>query len=103
MRRRHPDVVSAENPWAGVERDLRKKMKAAASRAEAYALAEKLREIGEPHLGAAALICFEWHQRPEHVLSGDIAWADYRPPERPDAVFVRHPKTGEKGWLPLED
>lgn len=102
MRRRAPDVVPAENPWAGVERDLRKTTKAAATRAEAYALASMLMELGEPHLGAAALICFEWHQRPEHVLGGDITWQDYRPTARPDAVFVRHPKTGEKGWLPLE-
>lgn len=103
MRRRVPDVVPAENPWVGVERDLRKTVKAAATRAEAYALAAELKKLGDPHLGAAALICFEWHQRPEHVLGGDITWQDYRPAQRPDAVFVRHPKTGEKGWLPLED
>jgi hypothetical protein len=77
--------------------------KPAASREEAYALARALKEIGEPHLGAAALICFESHQRPEHVRNGDITWADYRPGHRPDAVQIRHPKTGEKGWVPLED
>jgi hypothetical protein len=103
VRRSHSHIVPLDNPWAGVEKDLRRTPKAAATRNEAYALARKLIEIGEPHLGAAALICFEWHQRPEHVLCGDITWQDYRPPQRPDAVFVRHPKTGEKGWLPLED
>jgi hypothetical protein len=103
VRRLQPSVVPAENPWAGVERDLTKKAKPAATRAEAYALAYALRDMGEPHLGAAALICFEWHQRPEHVLRGDITWADYRPPQRPDAVMIRHPKTGEKGWWPLQD
>ncbi len=98
-----PSVVPAENPWRGVERDTTKQSKPAASRIEAYALAHALQAIGEPHLGAAALICFEWHQRPEHVRAGDLTWADYRPAQRPDAVLVRHPKTGEKGWVPLQD
>lgn len=103
MRRLVPAVVPAENPWRGVERDNRRAVKPAATRAEAYALAAALKVMGEPHLGAAALICFEWHQRPEHVLAGDITWQDYRPDERPDAVFVRHHKTGAKGWKPLHD
>ena len=103
VRRLHPTVVPPENPWRGLERVTTKTVKPAATRQEVYALAAALKEIGEPHLGAAALICFEWHQRPEHVRRGDITWADYRPDQRPDAVFVRHPKTGEKGWLPLSD
>lgn len=103
VRRLASDVVPAENPWRGVERVGGKASKPAATRREAYALAEALKELGEPHLGAAALICFEWHQRPEHVRRGDLTWADYRPPQRPDAVMVRHHKTGEKGWVPLED
>lgn len=103
MRRLAPAAVPTENPWIGVERTTGTATKPAATRAEAYALAYALRDIGEPHLGAAALICFEWHQRPEHVRAGDITWADYRPSHRADAVHVRHPKTGEKGWVPLED
>jgi hypothetical protein len=92
-----------QNPWRGAKLNTTKKTKPAATRAEAYALAGSLNAIGEPHLGAAALICFEWHQRPEHVRAGDITWADWRPPERPNAVQIRHPKTGAKGWIPLED
>ncbi len=103
VRRACPAAVPAENPWRGVEKAGGRKTKPAATRAEAYALARALREIGDPHLGAAVLICFEWHQRPEHVRGGDITWADWRPPHRPGEVYVRHPKTGEKGWLPLED
>ena len=103
VRRLAPSVVPAENPWRGVLRVTVKETKPAASRQEAYALAQALKEIGEPHLGAAALICFELHQRPEYVRNGDITWADYRPPHRPDAVQIRHPKTGAKGWVPLED
>jgi hypothetical protein len=103
VRRLYTSVVPAENPWRGVERETTNATKPAATRAEAYALAHALRDIGEPHLGAAALICFEWHQRPENVRNGDITWADWRPPERPYAVQIRHPKTGAKGWMPLED
>lgn len=103
VRRLYPDQLPSENPWRGVLKDLSKTSKPAVTRDDAYALAYKLSEIGEPHLGAAALICFEWHQRPEHVRGGDITWADYRPSKRPDAAFVRHPKTNEKGWLPLDD
>jgi integrase len=86
-----------------VERDLTRQTKPAATREEAYALANALRDIGEPHLGAAALICFELHQRPEHVRNGDITWRDWRPESRPQHAYVRHPKTGAKGWIPLED
>jgi hypothetical protein len=103
VRRLAPSEVPAENPWRGVLRNTAKHAKPGASRQEAYALARALKEIGEPHLGGAALICFEWHQRPEHVRNGDITWADYRPTHRPDAVQIRHQKTGENGWVPLED
>jgi hypothetical protein len=103
VRRLHPTAVPATNPWKGVERDTAKRTKPAASRAEAYALADALKQLGEPHLGAAAIICFEWLQRPERVLAGDITWADYRPVDRPDAVQIRHHKTGVKGWSPLDD
>ncbi len=103
VHRTHPSSVPTENPWRGVLRILTKKTKPAASRAEAYALAYKLRELGEPHLGAAALICFEWLQRPENVLDGKITWADYRPADRPRHVRVFHHKTNEVVWMPLED
>ena len=66
-------------------------------------LAEALREIGEPHLGAAALICFEWLQRPENVLTGKITWSDYRSAEHPAHVRILHHKTGEVVMQPLED
>ena len=103
VRRLHPSTVPAENPWRGVLRITSKKTKPAATRAEVYALAYRLRELGEAHLGAAALICFEWLQRPENVLDGKITWADYRPAERPCHVRVLHHKTGEVVWMPLED
>ena len=104
VHRLYPNVVPDNNPWVGVERVGKKVEKVAATRPEAYALAASLRQLGEPHLGAAALICFEWHQRPEHiVLGGRMRWTDWRPPEMPSYVRVEHPKTGAVVWMPLED
>ena len=79
VQRKHHTVFPAGNPWTKVERVGKKATKPAATRSEAYALAHALKEIGEPHLGAAALICFEWHQRPENALAGAITWSDYNP------------------------
>lgn len=103
VHRSHPKLVPANNPWKGVLKVASGRTKPAATREQAYALAYKLRELGEPHLGAAALICFEWLQRPENVLAGKITWADYRPSDRPGHVRVFHHKTGEIVWMPLED
>lgn len=103
VHRLRPSVVPLENPWRGVLKNLKKDTKPAASRAEAYALAHALRDMGEPHLGAAALICFEWLQRPENIIGGKITWADYRPTDRPSMVRILHHKTGAIVWMPLED
>jgi hypothetical protein len=56
VHRIYPKEVPLENPFRGVLRTHEKKMKPAATRAEAYALAYALKESGHPHLGAAALI-----------------------------------------------
>jgi hypothetical protein len=98
VQRKHRTVVPVGNPWMNVERlGRKKKVKPAADRAEAYALAYALKELGEPHLGAAALICFEWHLRPENVLAGAITWGDYSPP---DHVLIRHKKNDAEVPLP---
>jgi len=98
--RLYPNVVGTENPFDGVLKIGGSKTKVAATRADAYTLANALKEIGEPHLGAAALICFEWLQRPENVLTGKISWGDYRSGNH---VGIFHPKTGEVALQPLED
>ena len=58
---------------------------------------DALEALGEPHLGAAALICFEWLQRPENVLAGSITWDDYRGSQHPKHVRIFHHKTGSRG------
>ena len=103
VRRLYPKTVPIDNPFKGVLKEGGTKAKPAAARAEAYALAEALKSIGEPHLGAAALICFEWLQRPENVIGGKITWGDYRGESHPKHVRIFHHKTGEVVMQPLED
>jgi integrase len=103
VARLYPDEVPDLNPFRGVLRVHTRQIKPAASRAEAYALAAALKKIGEPHLGAAALICFEWLQRPENVLAGSITWVDYRGPTHPKHVRIFHHKTGAEFYQPLEE
>jgi hypothetical protein len=103
VRRLYPDAVPAENPWHGVETDrYTRRETVPATRDEAYALAAALAGLGHPHLGFAAIAAFEWHQRPEHLIGGVLAWTNYRPAGRPE-ILIRHPKTGAEVWLPLQD
>src|SRR5262245_19491015 len=46
--RLHTSIVPAMNPWEGVERDTNKQTKPAASRIEAYALADALKQLHAP-------------------------------------------------------
>jgi hypothetical protein len=45
--------------------------------------------LGCPEAAAAAVICFEWLQRPENVLAGCITWQDYRPDAFPQGYAKR--------------
>jgi hypothetical protein len=97
-------MVPAINPFAGVVRySERTRTKAHCTREEAFALAAALDTAGHPHLAVAALVCFEWLQRPENVLDGHLTWAHWRPPDHPRSVHIFHHKTGERVWYPLED
>lgn len=77
--------------------------KAAVTRDQVYAFAWGCIEHGEPEAAAAAVICFEWLQRPENVLSGYLRWSDYRSKDWPSAIKIEHHKTGAVVWHPLED
>ena len=92
------------NPWRGVVRVKRKKtIKPAVTREDVYLFAWGCIELGRPEPAAAAVICFEWLQRPENVSGGHITWTDYRGREHPDKVKIEHHKTGEIVWHPLDD
>lgn len=56
-----------------------------------------------PEPAAAAVICFEWLQRPENVLAGALRWPDYRSKDWPNAIKIVHHKTGATVWHPLQD
>jgi hypothetical protein len=78
-----------------------KKIKAAVDRETVYEFAWKAIEAGHPEPAAAAVVCFEWLQRPENVLAGWITWNDYRGNEAPTAVKIEHHKTGATVLHPL--
>jgi hypothetical protein len=73
------------------------------TRDDVYRFATGAIENGKPEAAAAAVICFEWLQRPENVLAGILRWPDYRSKEWPNAVKILHHKTGATVWHPLED
>jgi hypothetical protein len=76
--------------------------KKAATREEVYTFVDKALELGYPEAAGAAVICFEWLQRPENVLAGYVRWSDYRGSEAPHALRIEHHKTGATVLHPLE-
>jgi hypothetical protein len=46
--------------------------KKAATRDQVYAFAKAAIAAGHPEAAGAAVICFEWLQRPENVLAGYV-------------------------------
>ena len=69
------------NPWPGTTMKTRVvQTKPAATRAQVYAFARGCVERGEPEFGAAAVIAFEWLQRPENVIAGHVEWTGRGPP-----------------------
>src|SRR5262249_10978558 len=92
------------NPWDGVTMEQRTKAtKPTATREEVYKFARGAIEAGRPEAAAAAVICFEFLQRPENVLAGYLAWPDYRGKEAPAAIKINHHKTDAVVWHPLEE
>ena len=92
------------NPWEGVTKHRRTKgVKPAATRDQVYTFAWGCIELGQSEAAAAAVICFEWLQRPENVLAGYLRWTDYRSKEWPNAIKIEHHKTGAVVWHPLEE
>lgn len=93
----------AINPFEKVERhNYDRDTAKPATRDDVLAFASAAATAGHAAIGAAAMICFEWLQRPEDVRRGRITWTDYRPAERPTEVRVFHHKTGAQVWQPLE-
>ncbi len=106
VHRLYPDCFDRDvpNPWDGVTIEARSKAtKAAVTRDEVYRFAWGAIEAGRPEAAAAAVICFDFLQRPENVLAGYLAWPDYRGQATPTAIKITHHKTGAIVWHPLEE
>jgi hypothetical protein len=113
VRRLHPglfiqgpqvDDVPVWNPWEGVAlRRRQKAVKPAATRDEVYAFAWGAIEAGHADAAAAAVICYEWLQRPENVLAGHVTWNGYRGEAQPNQIWIEHHKTGARTLHPLEE
>ena len=106
VHRLHPSQFDRDvpNPWEGVTKHRRTKgVKPAATRDQVYTFAWGCIEYRQPEAAAAAVICFEWLQRPENVLAGYLRWTDYRSKEWPNAIKIEHHKTGAVVWHPLEE
>jgi hypothetical protein len=106
VHRLHPDLFDAAvpNPWEGVTKQPRTlAAKPAATREQVYAFAWAAIDAGRFEAAAAAVICFEWLQRPENVLAGYVTWTGYRSQESPNAVRIEHHKTGAVVPHPLQD
>jgi hypothetical protein len=106
VHRLYPTVFNRDvpNPWDGVTIKRRvKAKKAAVTREDVYRFANGAINLGKPEAAAAAVICFEWLQRPENVLAGILRWPDYRSKEWPSAIKILHHKTGAVVWHPLEE
>jgi len=92
------------NPWAGVTMKTRvKATKAAVTRDQVYQCAHGCVAAGEVEVAAAAVICFEWLQRPENVIAGHLNWTDYRSEKNPTIIRILHHKTGAVVLHPLEE
>jgi hypothetical protein len=106
VHRLYPELFdkAVPNPWQGVTKKRRAlKAKPAATREQVYRFAWGAIDAGCPEAAAAAVICFEWLQRPENVVGGYLTWPDYRPTDFPRALRIVHHKTGARVWHPLEE
>jgi hypothetical protein len=100
--RRNPGKCPLVNPFAQMGLISSDRETPTATFDELKAFRAKAVEMGYPSLATSALLAWEWLQR-EEAIFGVFDVAHYRPRERPHAVRVLHPKTGEENWVPLFD
>jgi integrase len=106
VHRLYPEEFDAKipNPWLGVTMKTRvKATKPAVTREQVYKFAHGCIKNGEVEAAAAAVICFEWLQRPENVIAGHLKWSDYRSAKTPSVIRILHHKTGAIVLHPLEE
>jgi hypothetical protein len=106
VHRLHPEMFDriVPNPRRGVTKNRRTKtIKPHAAREQVHAFAYTAIERGHPEIAAAAIMCFDFLQRPENVIAGHIGWNDYRGKDAPTAIRILHHKTDAVVLHPLED
>lgn len=104
VHRLHPDLFDRDvpNPWTGVTKKRRTmKTKLAANREQVYTFAWAAIERGYPEAAAAAVIAFEFLQRPENILAGFIRWNDFRGAAAPNAIKIEHHRRAARCYIPL--
>jgi hypothetical protein len=90
------------NPWDGVTIKRRvKAKKRAVTREDVYRFANGAIKLGKLEAAAAAVICFEWLQRPENIVAGILRWPDYRSKEWPSAIAWGRVRRGEVSASPV--
>ncbi|MDB5532652.1 MAG: hypothetical protein JWO28_967 [Hyphomicrobiales bacterium] len=103
----HEFETKSPNPWPGVTmRNRVKVVKHAVTREDVYVFAKGcITEGSESAISAAAaaVICFEWLQRPENVIAGHVKWSGYRVKGKPPTIQIEHHKTGAIIDHPLEE
>lgn len=105
VHRLYPEEFAKDipNPWPGVTMRTRVKLtKHAVTREQVYTFANGCIQRGEPECAAAAVVCFEWLQRPENVIAGHVKWSGYRVGKTP-TIQIEHHKTGAVIDHPLEE
>jgi hypothetical protein len=100
--RRNPGKLPLVNPFAAMGLVSSDRVTPTATLNELHAFRAKAVEMGYPSLATAALVGWEWLQREEAIFAS-FEIVHYRPKEHPDAVCIKHPKTGEETWFPLFD
>jgi hypothetical protein len=100
ISRAHPGLFPPRNPFERMGLQSNSRETPHANFAELAAFRAKAFELGHPSLATGALIGWEWLQREAHIFIRFVA-EHYRPPDRPNHVYVINHKTSTGSWEPL--
>jgi hypothetical protein len=102
-RRDKPEIITASNPFAGVDLQYKAKPTRPVTHAELLRFVKAADEAGDASIGTVAMIAFYWFQREIDII-GRLSWVQhYRPNENPNIARIYHHKTRELVERPLYD
>lgn len=102
VSRAHPGLFPPRNPFERMGLQSNSRETPHATFAELIAFRSKAIELGYPPLATGALIGWELLQREAHIFIRFTA-DHYRPPSRPNHLYVINCKTSRGSWEPLFD